>query len=117
MLYKCVQSIVRKHQTNTEKINSYKSDLVDLFRSLGLAPFENTPCQRSDEEHSRVFQISLDEVYLGYLNFNCIILSSYPMYFVNQLMLDTSVPWQLRSRCVPPPHKTTCDTPAIPRLR
>ena len=63
MLYKCVQSIVRKHQTNTEKINSYKSDLVDLFRSLGLAPFENTPCQRSDEEHSRVFQISLDEVY------------------------------------------------------
>ena len=63
MLYKCVQSIVRKHQTNTEKINSYKSDLVDLFRSLGLAPFDNTPCQRSDEEHSRVFQISLDEVY------------------------------------------------------
>ena len=55
-------SIVRKHQTNTEKINSYKSDLVDLFRSPGLAPFENTPCQRSDEEHSRVFQISLDEV-------------------------------------------------------
>ena len=44
------------------KINSYKSDLVDLFRSLGLAPFVNTPCQRSDEEHSRVFQISLDEV-------------------------------------------------------
>jgi hypothetical protein len=38
--------------------------LVDLFRSLGLAPFENTPCQRSDEEHSRVFQISLDEVYI-----------------------------------------------------
>ncbi len=64
MLYKCVQSIVRKHQSNTDKINSYKSDLVDLFRSLGLAPFENTPCQRSDEEHSRVFQISLDEVYL-----------------------------------------------------
>ena len=63
MLYKCVQSIVRKHQSNTDKINSYKSDLVDLFRSLGLAPFENTPCQRSDEEHSRVFQISLDEVY------------------------------------------------------
>ena len=64
MLYKCVQSILRKHQTNTEKISSYKSDLVDLFRSLGLAPFENTPSQRSDEEHSRVFQISLDEVYL-----------------------------------------------------
>ena len=63
MLYKCVQSIVRKHQTNTEKINSYKSDLIDLFRSLGLAPFVNTPCQRSDEEHSRVFQISLDKVY------------------------------------------------------
>jgi hypothetical protein len=43
MLCKCVQSIVRKHQSNTDKINSYKSDLVDLFRSLGLAPFENTP--------------------------------------------------------------------------
>ena len=70
MLYKCVQSIVRKHQTNTEKINSYKSDLVDLFRSLGLAPFVNTPCQRSDEEHSRVFQISLDEVYDGLMSFS-----------------------------------------------
>jgi hypothetical protein len=53
MLYKCVQSIVRKHQSNTDK--------SDLFRSLGLAPFENTPVM-SDEEHSRVFQISLDEV-------------------------------------------------------
>ena len=28
---------------------------------FGLAPFENTPVM-SDEEHSRVFQISLDEV-------------------------------------------------------
>ena len=63
MLYKCVHKSCAQALAEHQQINSYKSDLVDLFRSLGLAPFVNTPCQRFDEEHSRVFQISLDEVY------------------------------------------------------